>query len=87
MEIKCGKKLKQMLKFFTCRTENDVVAVHCRSSPPPRRRAVHCEELFLPRRGNKNGYGDHQHRDEDDPYVAAFVAAQNHFSRTQTFYI
>ncbi|CAN0830670.1 hypothetical protein LINGRAPRIM_LOCUS3335 [Linum grandiflorum] len=72
---KCGKKLKQMVKFFT-RSCDDYQITKNDVCPRP----VHCEELFLQRRGRR-GLGD------DDPFVEALVAAQNHFSLRPNIYI
>ncbi|CAL1409230.1 unnamed protein product [Linum trigynum] len=76
---KCGKKLKQMMRFLTksC-DQND--AVSSLSSPP---RAVRCEELFVSRRGKSRNDGG----DDHDPFLAALVAAQNHFSLRPNIYI
>ncbi|XVE72468.1 hypothetical protein DITRI_Ditri11bG0041500 [Diplodiscus trichospermus] len=71
--IKYIRMLKKMLRSTVAISENaSVVSV----SPP---RAVCCEELFLPSQ-RKKGY----HRPGDycvDPFVAAHIAAQNHFTR------
>ncbi|CAL1407252.1 unnamed protein product [Linum trigynum] len=79
---KFGKKLKQMMRFFTKSCEqNDAVSSSLLSSSPPR--AVRCEELFVSKRGKHSNDG----RDGHDPFLAALVAAQNHFSLRPNIYI
>ncbi|CAI0551017.1 unnamed protein product [Linum tenue] len=81
---KFGKKLKQMMRFFTksCEQKDAVsTSLSLSSSSPPR--AVHCEELFVSRRGKSRNDGG----DDHDPFLAALVAAQNHFSLRPNIYI
>ncbi|CAI0555236.1 unnamed protein product [Linum tenue] len=77
---KCGKKLKQMMRFFTKSCDQNDAVSSLSSSPP---RAVRCEELFVSRRGKSRNDGG----DDHDPFLAALVAAQNHFSLRPNIYI
>lgn len=76
--IMYGKKLKKLLKH-SCRSSDQ--AISSVSSPAF---AVRCEELFLSSVGEKC----HSSEENDmDPFVAANIAAQNHFTLRPNIYV
>ncbi|GFZ05220.1 hypothetical protein Acr_17g0007920 [Actinidia rufa] len=81
MLMKCWRKLKKMV---TC-PDRDWSSDHQHeASSILRSRAVHCDELYISSGGTKSERGD---IGVDDSFIAAHIAAQNHFSLRPTIYL
>ncbi|KAF9669572.1 hypothetical protein SADUNF_Sadunf14G0121500 [Salix dunnii] len=76
---KCARKLKKVLKCLQ-RDSNSKMVNYSVSSPS----TVTCEELFLSS-GVQNGHRRNDNHDHD-PFLAANIAAQNHFTLKPNIY-
>ncbi|KAL7000015.1 hypothetical protein U1Q18_001165 [Sarracenia purpurea var. burkii] len=84
MMAKCWRKLKKMMvgMFPDDGSSGPDHNPAGRTSVLRSRRCVHCDELFLPYAGGtKSRPGD------DDPVIAAHLAAQRHFSMRPNLYL
>ena len=83
MEVltKCWRKLKKMV---TCPDRDGSSYHQYETTSILQSSAVHCDELFLSSGGTKSEKGD---IGVDDPFIAAHIAAQNHFSLRPNIYL
>ncbi|CAK7349051.1 unnamed protein product [Dovyalis caffra] len=81
----CARKLKKIFKFLNRGPGSNYHVVNY--SVPSPHIGVTCEELFLTSGGAQKGHRRNDHSYDHDPFMAAHIAAQNHFTLRPNIYI